>query len=132
LDDIDYREPQWESPLMTIIQELKRRNVFRVAAAYLTGAWLIVEIVQTLFPVYGLTDASVRLVVTLLVIGFPLVLVFSWVYELTPAGLRREKNIDQSVELTHRSGKKLDRIIFVLLALALGYFAFDKFVARSG
>lgn len=113
---------------MSIVQELKRRNVFRVAVAYLSGAWLLVEIAQTLFPIYGLSDGSIRLVVTLLSIGFPLMLIFSWVYELTPEGLRLEKDIDRSVEPTHQTGKKLDRIIIVLLALALGYFAFDKFV----
>jgi len=113
---------------MSIVQELKRRNVFRVAVAYLSGAWLLVEITQTLFPIYGLSDGSIRLVVTLLSIGFPLMLVFSWVYELTPEGLRLEKDIDRSAEPTHQTGKKLDRIIIVLLALALGYFAFDKFV----
>jgi len=113
---------------MSIVQELKRRNVFRVAVAYLSGAWLLVEIAQTLFPIYGLSDGSIRLVVTLLSIGFPLMLVFSWVYELTPEGLRLEKDIDRSAEPTPQTGKKLDRIIIVLLALALGYFAFDKFV----
>ena len=113
---------------MSIVQELKRRNVFRVAVAYLAGAWLLVEVTETLFPIYGLSNASIRLVVTLLAIGFPLVLIFSWVYELTPEGLRRENDIDQSVTFTHNTGKKLDRIIIVLLALALGYFAFDKFV----
>jgi TolB-like protein/Tfp pilus assembly protein PilF len=113
---------------MSIVRELKRRNVFRVAIAYLTGAWLLVEITETLFPIYGLSDAAVRLVVTLLAIGFPLTLVFSWVFELTPEGLRLEKNIDPSVTSTHPTGKKLDRVIIVLLAMALGYFAFDKFV----
>jgi adenylate cyclase len=113
---------------MSIVQELKRRNVFRVAIAYLTGAWLLVEITETLFPIYGLSDAAVRLVVTLLAIGFPLTLVFSWIFELTPEGLRLEKDIDPSVTAAHPTGKKLDRAIIVLLALALGYFAFDKFV----
>jgi TolB-like protein/Tfp pilus assembly protein PilF len=113
---------------MSIIQELKRRNVFRVAVAYLSGAWLFVEIAETLFPIYGLPEDSVRLVVTLLSIGFPLILVFSWVFELTPEGFRLEKNIDRSATSTHQAGKKLDRVIIVLLALALGYFAFDKFV----
>jgi len=113
---------------MSIIQELKRRNVFRVAAAYLTGAWLLIEVIQTLFPVYGISDAAIRLVVTLLAIGFPLVLIFSWVYELTPEGLRLERDIDRSVRLTRQTDKKLDRVIIILLVLALGYFAVDKFV----
>ena len=77
---------------MSIVQELKRRNVFRVAVVYLSAAWLLVEIAETLFPIYGLSDGSVRLVVTLLFIGFPLILIFSWVFELTPEGLRLEKN----------------------------------------
>jgi len=115
---------------MPIVQELKRRNVFRVAIAYLAGAWLLVEIAETLFPIYGLSDASIRLVVTLLAIGFPLVLIFSWVYELTPEGLRLEKDIDKSLTISHQTSKKLDRVIIVLLALALGYFAFDKFVLK--
>jgi adenylate cyclase len=113
---------------MLIIQELKRRNVFRVAAAYLAGAWLLIEVVQTLFPLYGLSDEAIRLVVTLLAIGFPFMLIFSWVFELTPDGFKLEKDIDRSVTPSHHAGKKLDRVIIVLLALALAYFAFDKFV----
>jgi adenylate cyclase len=113
---------------MLIVKELKRRNVFRVAAAYLAGAWLLIEVVQTLFPLYGFSDEAIRLVVTLLAIGFPIILIFSWVFELTPEGFKLEKNIDRSVVPTHRSGQKLDRVIIVLLALALAYFAFDKFV----
>jgi len=113
---------------MSIVQELKRRNVFRVAIAYLTGAWLLVEVTETLFPIYGFSDAAVRLVVTLLAIGFPLALLFSWVFELTPQGLKLEKNIDPSLPPAPATGKKLDRVIIALLALALGYFALDKFV----
>lgn len=113
---------------MSFVQELKRRNVFRVAIAYLTGAWLLVEVAETLFPVYGFTVASIRLVVTVLAIGFPVALILSWVYELTPEGLRLDKDIDPSLTPINQTGKKLDRVIIVLLALALGYFAFDKFV----
>jgi TolB-like protein len=113
---------------MSLYNELKRRNVFRVAIAYLAGAWLLIEVTETLFPIYGLSDATIRLVVTLLAIGFPILLIFSWVFELTPEGLKLEKDIDRSVSVTHHTGKKLDRTIIVLLALALGYFAFDKFV----
>ncbi len=108
--------------------ELKRRNVFRVGIAYLIAAWLLIQIVETLFPVFGLSDASVRLVVVLLFIGLPLSLIFSWVYELTPEGLKLERDVDRSRSVVHHTGKKLDRAIIVVLALALGYFAFDKFV----
>ena len=113
---------------MSLYNELKRRNVFRVAIAYLAGAWLLIEVTETLFPIYGFSDAAIRLVVTLLAIGFPILLIFSWVYELTPEGLKREKDIDRSASVTHHTGKNLDRAIIVLLALALGYFSFDKFV----
>ncbi len=113
---------------MSIVHELKRRKVFRVAIAYLTGAWLLVEVAETLFPIYGLSAAAVRLVVTLLAIGFPLALVFSWVFELTPEGLRREKEFEAAATPAQPEAKKLDRVIIVLLAVALGYFAFDKFV----
>ena len=111
---------------MSLYNELKRRNVFRVAIAYLAGAWLLIEVTETLFPIYGISDAAIRLVVTLLAIGFPILLIFSWVFELTPEGLKLEKDIDRSVSVTHHTGKKLDRVIIVLLALALGYFSLRK------
>ena len=113
---------------MSIVLELKRRNVFRVGIAYLVGAWLLVEVTETLFPIYGFSNAAIRLVITLLAIGFPIILIFSWVFELTPEGFKLEKDIDRSVTDTRHPSKKLDRVIIVLLALALGYFAFDKFV----
>ena len=77
-------------------EELKRRNVLRVAIAYLAVAWLLIQIVETLFPIFGLSDALIRLIVILLSIGFPLVLILSWLYELTPEGLTLEKDIDRS------------------------------------
>lgn len=113
---------------MSLFNELKRRNVFRVAIAYLAAAWLLTEVAGTLFPMFGLGDAPARIAVIILAIGFPLFLVFSWVFEFTPEGLKLETDIDRTAALTRKSGKQLDRIIIVLLALALGYFAFDKFV----
>jgi TolB-like protein/lipoprotein NlpI len=113
---------------MSLYHELKRRNVIRVAIAYLAGSWLLVEVSETLFPVYGLSDAAIRLVVNLLAIGFPMLLIFSWVFELTPEGLKLERDIHPSESITDHTSKKLDRIIIVLLVLALGYFAIDKFV----
>jgi TolB-like protein len=113
---------------MSLYSELKRRNVFRVAIAYLAASWLLVEVTETILPLYGFSDMPARIVVTLLAIGFPLFLVFSWVFELTAEGLKLEREVRREESITHQTGKKLDRIIIVLLALALGYFAFDRFV----
>jgi len=113
---------------MSLFSELQRRNVFRVGVAYVVAAWLIIQVAETIFPLYGFGDTPARTAVTLLAIGFPLFLVFSWVFEITPEGLRRETEIDRGVPISGKTGKRLDRVIIVLLGLALGYFAFDKFI----
>ncbi len=109
-------------------EELKRRNVLRVAIAYFAVSWLLIQVVETLFPIFELSDASIRLVAISLFIGFPLVLIFSWLYELTPDGLKLEKDVDRSDSVVHHTGKKLDRAIIIVLTLSLAYFAVDKFL----
>jgi TolB-like protein len=113
---------------MSFFAELRRRNVLRVAAAYVVSAWLVIQVVETLFPVFGLSDAAIRIVVIVLAIGFVPVMILAWAFELTPEGLRLDRDVDHSQPVSINAGKKLDRIIMVVLALALGYFAFDKFV----
>ena len=113
---------------MSLFNELKRRNVIRVAMAYVVAAWLIIQVVETIFPVYGLGDMAIRSVITLLAIAFIPTVILSWVFEITPEGLRREVDVIHEHSITRFTGKKLDRIIILLLALALGYFAIDKFV----
>jgi TolB-like protein len=113
---------------MSLFSELKRRNVFRVATAYIVASWLIIQVIETIFPVFGFSDGAIRLVIILLAIGFVPALVFSWVFELTPSGLTKEVSVEQENSITRYTGKKIDRAIIVLLALALGYFAYDKFV----
>ena len=113
---------------MSLLNELKRRNVIRVATAYAVVAWLIIQVVETIFPVYGLSQDAIRYVISALAIGLIPVLVFAWVFELTPEGLKRDKDVDRSRSVPLKTGKLLDRIIMIALALALGYFAFDKFV----
>jgi TolB-like protein/Flp pilus assembly protein TadD len=111
---------------MSFFAELKRRNVIRVATAYVVAAWLIVQVVETIFPAFGFGSGAVRIAVIVLVIALIPVLVLSWVFEITPEGLRRETEL--ASEGARHSARRLDRFILVLLALALGYFAFDKFV----
>jgi len=86
---------------MSFFSELKRRNVFRVAIAYLAAAWLLTEIADTLFPAFGIPDWAFRFVVLALGLGFVLALVFSWAYELTPEGLKREKDVVRDASITH-------------------------------
>ena len=113
---------------MSFFAELKRRNVLRVAAAYVVAAWLVIQVVETIFPAFGFSDSAIRIVVIVFAIGLLPALVLAWAFELTPEGLKKDKDVDRSQSLTPQTGKKLDRMIMVVLALALGYFAFDKFV----
>ena len=113
---------------MSLFTELKHRNVLRIGAAYLVVSWLLVQVSATLFPVFGFGDTAVRIVVVVLAIGIIPALIFTWVFEITPGGLKRESEIDRSQSISPHTGKMLDRVIMVVLALALGYFAFDKFV----
>jgi len=113
---------------MSFFAELNRRNVLRVAAAYVVAAWLLIQVVETIFPAFGFSDAAIRIVVIVCAIGLIPTLILAWAFELTPDGLKKDKDVDHSQSLTPQTGKKLDRIIMVVLALALGYFAIDKFV----
>ncbi len=113
---------------MPLIAELKRRNVLRVVAAYIVVAWLVIQVVDTVFPAFGFGDTAVRVVVIVLAIGLVPVVILSWAFEVTPEGLKLEKDVDRSRSISPQTGKKLDRIIMLVLALGLGYFAFDKFV----
>ena len=113
---------------MSFLAELKRRNVFRVAAAYIAVAWLLIQVVETLFPMFDLSEAAARTVVIVLAIGFIPVLILSWVFELTPDGFKRDSEVDRGTPSAVAMGKRLDRIVIVALVLAVGYFAVDKFV----
>ena len=113
---------------MTFLAELKRRNVLRVAAAYVAVSWLLIQVVETLFPVFGLSDAAIRAVVIVLAIGFVPAVISAWAFELTPEGLVRDAEVDRAAPSIKAATKRLDRIVMVALALAVGFFALDKFM----
>ncbi|MGD8482364.1 MAG: hypothetical protein PVF61_05995 [Gammaproteobacteria bacterium] len=113
---------------MSLFSELERRNVLRVAAAYIAVAWLVIQVAETLFPVFGVGDAVIRGVVILLAIGFVPAVISAWAFELTPEGFIRDREVDRGSPAIRRMTQRLDRLIMVALALALGYFAFDKWV----
>lgn len=112
----------------SFIEEAKRRSVIRVAGLYLTGIWLLLQIADTVLPMLDAPAWIARTLLILLLIGFVPALVLAWVFEWTPGGLVRDGAASLDVAASVRAGKRLDRWIMVLLALALGYFAVDKFV----
>src|SRR5262245_25024098 len=116
---------------MSLFDELKRRNVFRVAAAYLALGWIVTQVTATVAPMMHLTEWIAPVVVWIGAIAFPFVLLFSWAYELTPDGLKRESEVDRSASITHATAKKLDSIVIALLVVAIGLFLFDRFAPRA-
>ena len=116
---------------MSLIGELKRRNVFRAAGAYVVLAWIAIQVIETIFPVFGFDDSAIRISVIILAIGFLPVVVLAWAFELTPDGLKHESNVNYSSPGFQKFGKRIDRLVTVLLVLALVYFAFDKFILSS-
>jgi len=112
---------------LSFFGELKRRNVFRVAAAYLTLGWIVTEVTSTVAPMLHLPEWVGPVVLWIGVIGFPFVLLFSWIYELTPEGLKKETEVDRTQSVTHHTARKLDYVIIVLLIVAIGFAAFHEF-----
>ena len=110
------------------IAELKRRNVIRMAGLYLVAAWLVVQVGATLLPVFDAPPWTMKALVLTLAVAFVPALAVAWIFELTPQGLKRDADVPPSESIAPKTARMLDRAIIVLLAIALGYFAFDKFV----
>lgn len=113
---------------MSFFQELKRRNVFRVAVAYIIVAWLLLQVGDTLGPALHLPDWFQSGVAYVLILGFPIAIIFAWAFEMTPEGVKREKDVDRTQSITRETGQKLNYTIIGLLVAAVAYFALDKFV----
>jgi TolB-like protein len=113
---------------MSLVSELRRRNVLRMAVAYLAGSWLFLQIVETLLAAFAFDDAVLRYFVIALSIGFIPMLAISWAFEWTPEGLQREQDASPKTETAKAQARTWDRVILVVMALALGFFAFDRFV----
>ena len=100
--------------------ELKRRNVIRVSVLYAVAGWVLLQIADILFGLLDVPGWGLRLVLGLLLLGLPLVVIFSWVFEMTPEGIKRESEIDRSQSVTPSTGRKIDRlIIFGLITVVI-------------
>ena len=117
---------------MSLLAELKRRNVIRVGLAYIVAGWLLAQVVELASDAFEAPPWVLKLVVTLIVVGLVPVLMFSWAYELTPEGIKREVEVDRNESITTRTGQKLNVVVIVLVVLALGVFAYDRFADGPG
>jgi TolB-like protein len=113
---------------MTFFAELKRRNVVRVGIAYVIVGWLLAQIAEFAAENFGAPDWVLRIFVVFLILGLPLALLFSWAFEMTPEGIKLEKNVDRDESITPQTGRKLDFIIIAVMAIALIYMVADKFI----
>jgi TolB-like protein/Tfp pilus assembly protein PilF len=112
-------------------RELKRRNVYKVAIAYVVVAWLLIQAASILFPTFEAPAWVMKVFVSLLILGFPIALAFSWAFEITPEGIKREKEVAPNESITHQTGRKIVAITVVLAVLAAGMLIV-QFMRRVG
>lgn len=114
------------------LEELKRRNVFKVATAYAIAGWLIIQIATSVFPAFEFPNWTTQFVIILVGIGFPLSLIFAWAFELTPEGIKKSKEVEITESVTDRTGKRLNGIIIGVLSVALFFVLVERiFFAKA-
>jgi len=113
---------------MSLLTELRRRNVIRMAGLYLVGAWLLTQVASTVLPTFDVPSWVLRALIIVLALGFVPVLIFAWVFELTPQGLKRDAEVKPEESIAPQTARRMDRLIIAVLICALVYFGVDKFV----
>jgi TolB-like protein/Tfp pilus assembly protein PilF len=117
---------------MSLLAELKRRNVFRVGAAYLVVGWLLIEVADTVFPRLGLPEWTVTFVIALLLLGLPVALFLAWAFELTPEGVKRTEEVEPHASVTPQTGRAIDKLILVGMVVVVAVIVADRFLFRDG
>ena len=115
----------------SFFEELKRRNVVKVAVLYMIASWLLLQVTDVLSSLLPVPEWAGSFVVMLLILGFFPAVIFSWVYEMTPEGLKKEKDIDRSQSITPETGHKINVLIVLLLLLAIGGLVVDRLVPEA-
>ena len=109
-----------------LLSELKRRNVFRVAIAYAVVGWVVTEVAATVLPIVEAPVWTLKFVLLLVALGFPIAIICAWAFELTPDGIKRESDVDRSLSVTKQTGRMLDRVIIVVLLIGIVWLVVDK------
>jgi len=116
---------------MSLFEELKRRNVIRVAALYLVSSWVLLQLTDVLSSLLNVPESAGSIVVLLLILGFVPVVIFAWAYEMTPEGVKRQEEIDRSQSITAETGKRINTLIIVLLVVAIAVVVLDRMLPES-
>src|SRR5437867_12246730 len=111
--------------------ELKRRNVYKVAVAYAVVAWLLIQAASILFPTFDAPPWGMKAFVAVIFLGFPIALVFSWAFEITPEGIKLESDIEPSKSIERRTGRKIVAVTIALAVVAAGLFVYQLVRSKS-
>jgi len=116
---------------MSLFNELKRRNVFRVGIAYTVAAWVLLQVVDLVLENIATPDWVMKVFMLGVILGFPIAIVIAWAFEVTPDGIKRESEIDRSQSIASNTGHKLDRIIMAFLVLAIVLLVSDRVIRKE-
>src|SRR5437660_1749354 len=105
--------------------ELRRRNVYKVAVAYVVVGWLLIQAASIFLPAFNAPQWAMQIVILIVVVGFPIALVFSWAFEITPEGIKRESEVQADESITHHTGRKIVALTIVLAVIATGLLIFQ-------
>ena len=112
---------------MSFFDELKRRNVFKVAVAYAAASWLMLQIVDLVLENINTPDWVMQVFMLGLAVGFPIAIIIAWAFEVTPEGVKLEKNVDRSQSVSRHTGQQLNRGIIMILSVAVVFYLTDRF-----
>ena len=111
--------------------ELKRRNVYKVAVAYVVVAWLLIQAASILFPTFEAPPWVMKIFIIVIIFGFPVALIFSWAFEITPEGIKLESEIEPNKSIARRTGRKIVALTIALAVVAAGLFVYQLVRLKS-
>src|SRR6202051_4664724 len=111
--------------------ELKRRNVYKVAVAYAVVAWLLIQAASIFFPAFDAPPWVMKIFIIVIIFGFPVALIFSWAFEITPEGIKLESGIEPNKSITRRTGRKIVAVTIALAVVAAGLFVYQLVRSKS-
>src|SRR5512140_3074019 len=114
--------------MQSFLQELKRRNVYKVGVMYAVSGWLFVQVATQVFPIFEVSAGVLRGIVLAIVAGFPVALIVSWIYEVTPQGIMRTADVAPDTSISRHTGRKLDYVIIAVLAVAVAFLLVQRYV----